>query len=135
MASSPGKCISVLNMKGGVGKTTISAHVMRVLYHQCAKKTLLIDLDPQFNLTQCLITRSEYDKLKAKNHTIFTAMEPPSQVGLFDVATTIHAPPKASTLANRLRQFQSGDAFLDLLPGNFELGSVPIAGIEIGVEV
>ena len=26
--------VAVLNMKGGVGKTTISAHVMRVLYHR-----------------------------------------------------------------------------------------------------
>ena len=41
-----GIVVSVLNMKGGVGKTTISAHVMRVLYHRHRLKTLLLDLDP-----------------------------------------------------------------------------------------
>ena len=50
--------VAVLNMKGGVGKTTISAHVMRVLYHIHQVKTLLVDLDPQFNLSQALIARS-----------------------------------------------------------------------------
>jgi len=46
--------LSILNMKGGVGKTTVSAHVMRVLYHRYQKRILLVDLDPQFNLTQAL---------------------------------------------------------------------------------
>jgi hypothetical protein len=41
--------VAILNMKGGVGKTTISAHVMRVLYRTLRKKTLLIDFDPQFD--------------------------------------------------------------------------------------
>jgi chromosome partitioning protein len=108
-------------MKGGVGKTTISAHVMRVLYHQRTKKTLLIDLDPQFNLTQCLITKAEYDKLKAANATIFSAMEPPSKVSIFEVATTHLPPPDPATLITNLRHFQNNAAFLDLIPGNFEL--------------
>jgi AAA domain len=59
-----GKVVAILNMKGGVGKTTVSAHVMRVFYHQLSKKVLLLDLDPQFNLTQCLMRRAEYDKVK-----------------------------------------------------------------------
>jgi Mrp family chromosome partitioning ATPase len=88
-----GTVISVLNMKGGVGKTTVSAHVMRVLYHVRAKKVLLIDLDPQFNLSQCLLTRATYDALKRSDRTVFTAMEPPPSVGLFDVATTDSPPP------------------------------------------
>jgi chromosome partitioning protein len=117
----PGLVVSVLNMKGGVGKTTISAHVMRVLYHVRVKKVLLIDLDPQFNLTQCLMTRNTYDAVKAKNQTIFAAMEPPSQVGLFEVATTKQPPPPPSTLATPLRYFKNSDARLDIIPGNFEL--------------
>jgi chromosome partitioning protein len=121
MADSSGKVISVLNMKGGVGKTTISAHVMRVLYHQRAKKTLLLDLDPQFNLTQCLMKKSEYDQCKAAHRTIFTAMEPPSNVSLFEVATTAQNPPKPSELAASLRRFSDNSAFLHLVPGDFDL--------------
>jgi chromosome partitioning protein len=116
-----GQVISVLNMKGGVGKTTIAAHVVRVLYLQLSKKTLLIDLDPQFNLTQCVMTRAAYDKLKAAHRTIFSAMEPPSTVGLFDVATTTHAPPKPSDLACVLKRTQNNEAYLHLIPGDFDL--------------
>jgi chromosome partitioning protein len=116
-----GQVISVLNMKGGVGKTTIAAHVMRELYLQLLKKTLLIDLDPQFNLTQCLMTRSAYDKLKAADRTIFAAMEPPSKVGLFEVATTTHPPPKPTDLATPLKRTRSGEAYLHLVSGDFDL--------------
>jgi chromosome partitioning protein len=116
-----GQVISVLNMKGGVGKTTVSAHVMRVLYHNMQKKILLLDLDPQFNLTQCLLNRAQYDQIKKADKTIFTAMEPPSEVGLFDVAITTQKPPAPSTLAHPLRGFRDGSAYLHLVPGNFEL--------------
>jgi chromosome partitioning protein len=104
-------------MKGGVGKTTIAAHVMRVLYLQLSKKVLLVDLDRQFNLTQCLMTRSAYDKLKVAHKTIFTAMEPPSNVGLFEVATTIQPPPKPVELATQLKRAHNGQAYLHLIAG------------------
>lgn len=57
-----GPVVAVLNMKGGVGKTTISANVFRRLYYKYRVGTLLIDLDPQYNLTQALFTRPNYDK-------------------------------------------------------------------------
>jgi chromosome partitioning protein len=116
-----GIVVSVLNMKGGVGKTTISAHVMRVLYHAHGKKVLLLDLDPQFNLTQCLMTRNDYDAIKVADRTIFTAMEPPPRVGLFEVATTKHPPPAPSMLAKELRYFKDKSAYLHIIPGNFDL--------------
>ena len=116
-----GQVISVLNMKGGVGKTTIAAHVMRVLYLQLSKKVLLIDLDPQFNLTQALMSRSHYDTLKAANKTILSAMEPPSSVGLLDVATTTHAPPNPSTLTIELKKTTGNQAYLHLISGDFDL--------------
>jgi chromosome partitioning protein len=41
--------VSVLNMKGGVGKTTITAHLFRHMVDSLRKSILLVDFDPQFN--------------------------------------------------------------------------------------
>mgnify|MGYP000578783138 FL=1 len=49
-----GKVISIINMKGGVGKTTLSIGIADYL-SEIGKKILLIDADPQFNATQALI--------------------------------------------------------------------------------
>lgn len=45
------KVISIVNQKGGVGKTTIAYHLALGLYEK-GYKTLLIDLDPQGNLSK-----------------------------------------------------------------------------------
>ena len=49
-----GKVISIINMKGGVGKTTLSIGIADYLA-EIGKKILLIDADPQFNSTQAMI--------------------------------------------------------------------------------
>lgn len=46
------KVISVINMKGGVGKTTLTKELGYFMADKKNKKILFIDLDPQSNLTQ-----------------------------------------------------------------------------------
>ena len=56
------KVISLVNMKGGVGKTTLAVNLADSLRSRHAKKVLLIDVDPQFNATQCLLKGGDYVK-------------------------------------------------------------------------
>lgn len=50
-----GKVISFINMKGGVGKTTLCIGIGEYLATYLHKKILFIDLDPQFNTTQSMM--------------------------------------------------------------------------------
>src|SRR5436190_17379442 len=52
--------VSFMNMKGGVGKTTLAVNIAYALAHQHDKRVLLVDGDPQFNATQCLLEDNEY---------------------------------------------------------------------------
>jgi chromosome partitioning protein len=48
------KTIAIINHKGGVGKTTICAHLAYALTHYHNKRVLAIDFDTQANLTEVL---------------------------------------------------------------------------------
>ena len=68
--------ISLINMKGGVGKTTLSTNICDALNRRYNKKVLLIDIDPQFNATKCLISGEDYiEHLKADKDTIISIFE------------------------------------------------------------
>lgn len=114
--------ISVLNMKGGVGKTTISAHVFRRLYHKLMKSTLLVDFDPQFNLTQTVVAQADYDAYKDKKRTIMSVMEPELSQSIFKVNTKVAPPPQETDVSVVLRHITSNPEInLSLIPGDFAL--------------
>lgn len=54
--------ISLLNMKGGVGKTTLAVNIAWYSYLNSKKRVLLIALDPQFNASQYVMEFDEYEK-------------------------------------------------------------------------
>lgn len=113
--------VAVLNMKGGVGKTTVSAHVMRVLYLKLLKRTVLIDFDPQFNLTQTVVSQALYEKLKQANQTILSVMEAAPQTSLFNVTLNSSPPPALADVSIVMKKVQGGAAELRLVPGDFGL--------------
>lgn len=113
--------VSVLNMKGGVGKTTISAHVFRMLYMRLKKSTLLVDFDPQFNLTQTVISQSDYEKYKHASKTVLSVMEPQHNQSIFTVNTQPGPPPKETEISVMLRHFSGSPVNLSIVPGDFGL--------------
>ncbi|MFD1548141.1 ParA family protein [Levilactobacillus fuyuanensis] len=58
--SEKAKVISFINMKGGVGKTTLTKEIGFRLANSLGKKVLLIDVDPQINLTQSIFKYFNY---------------------------------------------------------------------------
>lgn len=125
------KCpvIAVLNMKGGVGKTTITAHVFRHLYLHLQKSVLLIDFDPQFNLTQQVIPQAEYEKHKADGRTIASVMEDNSPPSLYKVNSALGPAPPLDDVAVRLKWLStSPDTSLSIVPGDFDLVKYSLIG-------
>ena len=79
------KVISILNMKGGVAKTTLAVNLAHCLSDRENLRVLLVDLDPQFNATQCLLSGEDYvTKRKAGAHTVYDLFndDPAPNVGV-----------------------------------------------------
>ncbi len=109
--------VSFINMKGGVGKTTLAVQVAHAA-DKAGFRTLVVDLDPQANLSQSLLTPEKYVRhLQKKRPTVvqlFDRYLPPTddrdsprEVDIHDVIVK-----KAGYWSN---------TSLDLIPSRLEL--------------
>lgn len=67
--------ISMINLKGGVAKTTTTVALAQLLDSEFSKRVLIIDLDPQTNATVMLIGDKKWRELNLKHHTIARLFE------------------------------------------------------------
>lgn len=98
--------LTFFNNKGGVGKTSLVYH-LAWMYASLKKRVVVVDIDPQANLTAAFLTEDEIEDLWNKQrsaHTIYQCVKP-----LTDVGDIIE--PKLQNIATDLY----------LLPGDVEL--------------
>ncbi|WP_175869823.1 ParA family protein [Burkholderia sp. BCC0397] len=124
-----GVVVTVMNMKGGVGKTTASMHLGATAAavrfgnpETKPRKVLLIDYDPQFNLSQALLFPKTYFELEQKNKTILSVLVD-DDINLNPYHLQVpgnETPPKLEDVRTRVLTFQNGSK-LDLVPSTLDL--------------
>lgn len=112
------RAISLLNMKGGVGKTTLAVNLAWSLYRNQGYRVLLVDLDPQFNASQYLMTYDDWDAHRRKNGTIANVLLDAKRSRMA-IDETVKSE-EFSILAN-IEHWKSGKGYLYLLPSELDL--------------
>jgi chromosome partitioning protein len=108
------RVISILNYKGGVGKTTSAFHIGCSLAQHHNKKVLLIDIDPQTNLTFLCADYNRWMKFKTDRGTIGTLFKQFTAHGPLDPRQVIWKSP----INLSINQVIKG---LDLMPCDVDL--------------
>lgn len=112
------KVISFVNMKGGVGKTTLAVNIADFLTQRYAKHVLLVDVDPQFNATQCLLNGKDYvSYIQNKGTTIVDIFNYKKNASVSTVDGTVEKEP--IPYAN-ITPYTTKRGF-DLIPGQLDL--------------
>jgi len=116
------KVISILNMKGGVGKTTLSVNLAYILANFHNKKVLIVDIDPQFNATQYLVSQEAIIKHFDKKKTILDIIMPQKEekIDLVRKRRVAEKKPQLSDYIINISLKQDGSR-LDIIPSTVNL--------------
>ena len=115
------KVVSFINYKGGVGKTTTTYHVGCSLAEEHNKSVLMVDLDPQTNLTFLCAPYEEWEKFKQRAGTIATMYGRFQEKKALDTKRYIWHKPIKVARGKRIEK-------LDLIPCDVELLGEDLGG-------
>lgn len=106
-----GYVIATANMKGGVGKTTLTVNIATCLTKNCGKRVLVLDLDSQISATLSLMSPVDFAKLRKQRKTL-----------RYLIDEIINPNPRAKlTIQDIIQSEVCGLKGLDLLPGDIDL--------------
>jgi chromosome partitioning protein len=69
-----GLVIATVNMKGGVGKTTLTVNIAACLAKLYGKRVLVVDLDTQISATLSMVAPQDFAKIRREKKTISYAV-------------------------------------------------------------
>jgi len=105
--------ISLINMKGGVGKTSLTVALAEFMAIEHGLRVLVIDLDPQSNASACLMDLQQWQRANMRGQTIMRLF-----LDSFE-AYKVFSP--AETLVKNVSNIVQGVEGLDLIPSGLEL--------------
>src|SRR5580658_931052 len=111
-------CVSMINMKGGVGKTTLASQIAWYATRDLNKRVLLVDLDPQANASQSIMSPQAYVKyLDGGGLTVADIFEQFTPTG-----TASGSPKKLDPLTTIYKRVEYQDgSLLHIVPSRLEL--------------
>ena len=107
------RIISFINLKGGVGKTTLAVATAEILAKEHNRKVLVIDLDPQTNATVLLISQEKWKDANKENRTIHQLF--------LDLKEDTQAFNIEESIIKKVSNIGGGLDKLDLLPSSIDL--------------
>eukprot|EP00903_Cladosiphon_okamuranus_P002679 g2677.t1 len=129
--------VSVMNLKGGVGKTTVTSQVFGAWQAAIGGRLLLIDLDPQYNLTQTFFDMEHADASAARDRSVISlfersrlhAQEMPSPADNWSTISTEPFEPvnREVICHNVLAGDNAPGGRFDLISGQFEISKYAFA--------
>ncbi|EHI9243059.1 ParA family protein [Vibrio parahaemolyticus] len=134
-----GKVITIMNMKGGVGKTTSSIQLSTMLVGGKVstkyKRVLVIDYDPQFNLSQSLLTPATYKGALEEGKTILSALQDSdSELDICQLQAPMSTtPPDIKSLTTNV--LSSRGWILDIIPSTLDLMPLAISTSNIAIDI
>ncbi|WP_114997213.1 ParA family protein [Xanthomonas campestris] len=135
------KVVTVMNMKGGVGKTTVALNVAGALAYykwkdKPVRRVLVIDYDPQFNLSQAYLSPGEYFRLDRERKTILSVLqESAKDLNPYKIQIPGSSqPPKVEELSRSVFSYTSGAA-LSIIPSTLDLMYVALGRAETQISV
>jgi chromosome partitioning protein len=117
-----------MNMKGGVGKTTVATNFSSIvsrfdLNGKGPFKVLAIDYDPQFNLSQSFLPSKKYFEIESKKKTTLSVLiDNEDKLDPYQlIVPGNHTPPKVADISTPILGSTSGKGGLDLVPSTLDL--------------
>ena len=85
--------VSIINLKGGVGKSTLTMVLAEFLAFRFSKNVLLIDMDAQANLSYCMVPAYQVDQQNRNERTAYHLLRAGFSDQSIDVGDYIAQPP------------------------------------------